>query len=164
MFLPRRRSPGGNACLDLCLAEVSASPFSMKDLAILCQQRAALCVIACMRIVYMNVARGSEKDVSCSLRKLNSGLYRASRLRADTWASGSQTVSGEETGDSNVFWRGKKHGSARPPGMAGRAKLRGAAHRACWLLRSGPTLCLDIRAYYSVQDSVCAGESPALTA
>ena len=61
-----------------------------------------------MHIVYMNVARGSEKDVSCSLGKLNSALYYASRLRADTWASGSQLVNGEETGRQPCILEGQE--------------------------------------------------------
>lgn len=68
----------------------------------------SVCVLACMHIVYMNVTRGSEKDVSCYLGKLNSGLYCASRLRAGTWASGSQLVNREETGRQQCILEGQE--------------------------------------------------------
>lgn len=82
------------------------------------------------------------------------------RLRAGTRASGSQLVNGEEAGIERYVL--ERHGGARPPGMVGSARLRGAARRARWPLRPGPTSCLDVGVYYSVQDS--AEELPALTA
>ena len=67
-----------------------------------------LCVIACRHIVSVNVARGSEEDLSCNFGNLNSGLYCASRLRPGTWESGSQLVNREETGRQRCILEGQE--------------------------------------------------------
>lgn len=128
MFPPK--SPSDNSGLELCFPDASTSLLTMMELAILCQQRAAVCLIACIHIFYMNVARGSEKDMSCNLRKLNSGLHCASRVRAGTRASGSQLVNREETG---THFGGARSMVVLDSGAwVGSTRLREEACKACF--------------------------------